>query len=137
MELQVTAAVAAIIRKEHECISRIYRYYSSLGGSRSTGIPLNDWTELLTTADIPNNDSAHCKMSDCDTIFITANYMATKEKEIDENALGRFKLIEALCRVSTAKYPCSPEEALKKLFSQNLHPNLPMEANYDPNAFRA
>ena len=128
--------MGAVIRKEYEFISRMYRYYSSLGGSRSTGIPLNDWTELLTSADIPSNDSAHCKMSDCDTVFITANYMATKEKDIDENSLGRFQLIEAFCRISTAKYACSPEEALKKLFANNLHPNLPLEAAYDPNLFR-
>ena len=132
----MTTAVGNLIRKEYEFLSRLYRYYSALSSSKPSGMPLNDWTELLTCADIPNNDSARCKMSDCDTVFITANYMEKKEKDIDDNALGRFQFIEALCRLSTLKYPASPEEALKKLFNNNLHGNLPMEATFDPNQFR-
>lgn len=133
---QVKEAVATSIRKEWELISKMYRYYSCLSSHKPSGMPLNDWTELLMTVEIPNNESAHCKVSDCDTIFITANYTATKEKDVDETALGRFQFIEALCRLATAKYPSAPDDALKKLFREHFHPKLPIEACYDCNKFR-
>jgi len=133
---EVKEAVATSIRKEWELISKMYRYYSCLSSHKPSGMPLNDWTELLMTVEIPNNESAHCKVSDCDTIFITANYTATKEKDVDETALGRFQFIEALCRLATAKYPSAPDDALKKLFREHFHPKLPIEACYDCNKFR-
>jgi hypothetical protein len=133
---QVKESVAGVIRKEWELISKMYRYYSCLSSHKPSGMPLNDWTELLMTVEIPNNESAHCKVSDCDTIFITANYTSTKEKDVDENALGRFQFIEALARVATARYPSAPDDALKKLFREHFHTKLPIEARYDCNKFR-
>ena len=57
---------------------------------------------------IPDADSPNIKRSDCDTIFIVANFQPDKRAPAalvnDEHALMRFEFLETVVRLAVAKY---------------------------------
>lgn len=57
---------------------------------------------------IPEPDSQYVRKSDCDTIFIVANFQPDKKDAAnavnDEHALMRFEFLEAIVRLAIAKY---------------------------------
>ncbi len=61
-----------------------------------------------TLSQIPDPESQYCKRSDCDTLFITANYQPDKksaEAQVNnENGLMRYEFLELICRAGIAKY---------------------------------
>ena len=62
----------------------------------------------LLVAQISDADSAYVRRSDCDTLFIVANYQPDKKDPAvavnDEHALMRFEFLEAIVRLPVAKY---------------------------------
>lgn len=65
--------------------------------------PLNAFTSFLDDCGIPDADSASVKRSDCDTVFIVANFVADKRGAdyavLDEHASMRFQFLEAVVRL--------------------------------------
>ena len=61
------------------------------------------WLVQITEA-----DSQYVRRSDCDTLFIVANYQPDKKDPSvavnDEHALMRFEFVEAVVRLAAAKY---------------------------------
>ena len=63
---------------------------------------------------ITEADSQYVRRSDCDTLFIVANYQPDKKDPSvavnDEHALMRFEFVEAVVRLAVAKFgkvcPC-------------------------------
>lgn len=57
---------------------------------------------------ISDADSQYVRRSDCDTLFIVANYQPDKKDPSvavnDEHALMRFEFLEAVVRLAVAKY---------------------------------
>lgn len=57
---------------------------------------------------ITEADSQFVRRSDCDTLFIVANYQPDKKDPSvavnDEHALMRFEFVEAIVRLAVAKY---------------------------------
>lgn len=57
---------------------------------------------------ISDADSQYVRRSDCDTLFIVANYQPDKKDPAvavnDEHALMRFEFLEAVVRLAVAKY---------------------------------
>ena len=57
---------------------------------------------------ISDADSQYVRRSDCDTLFIVANYQPDKKDPSvavnDEHALMRFEFLEAIVRLAVAKY---------------------------------
>ena len=113
---------------------------------------LNQYTQCLEEAKIPDPESKSCRKSDCDTLFILCNFVENKDdkqlKEVnDDHALMRYEFVEVLTRLAVAKYgkgwipegaeaPLTLSGAMKQLFTQNILPNMPAEALQDPNDFR-
>jgi hypothetical protein len=57
-----------------------FTYYAAQGGNDPYHMPLNAFTSFLDDAAIPDPDSAYIKRSDCDTIFIVANFVSDKKR---------------------------------------------------------
>lgn len=55
-------------------------YAAAAGGGDPYHMSLNAFTSFLDDAGIPDAESASIKRSDCDTIFIVANYVADKKR---------------------------------------------------------
>lgn len=57
---------------------------------------------------ISDAESQYVRRSDCDTLFIVANYQPDKKDPSvavnDEHALMRFEFLEAIVRLAVAKY---------------------------------
>lgn len=57
---------------------------------------------------ISDAESQYVRRSDCDTLFIVANYQPDKKDPSvavnDEHALMRFEFLEAFVRLAVAKY---------------------------------
>ena len=64
--------------------------------------------QLPLTLQIADGESQYVRRSDCDTIFIVANFQPNKSDPMnainDEHALMRFEFIEAVSRLAIAKY---------------------------------
>jgi hypothetical protein len=60
-----------------QIVHSAFCYYAT-GGSDAFHIPLNSFTAFLDDAAIPDPDSLSIKRSDCDTIFIVANFQPDK-----------------------------------------------------------
>ena len=70
---------------------------------------LNQYTQCLEEAKIPDPESKSCRKSDCDTLFILCNFVENKDdkqlKEVnDDHALMRYEFVEVLTRLAVAKY---------------------------------
>ena len=130
----------------------IFTYYAALSISGVFHLHLNQYTQCLEEAMIPDPESKACRKSDCDTLFILCNFVENKDdkqlKEVnDDHALMRYEFVEVLIRLSCSKYgkgyapegeeePLTLSGALRQLFTKNILPNLPVEALQDPNDFR-
>lgn len=57
-----------------------FTYYAAQGGNDPYHMPLNAFTSFLDDCAIPDPDSASIKRSDCDTIFIVANFISDKKR---------------------------------------------------------
>lgn len=65
-------------------------------------------SQALLAVQISDADSQYVRRSDCDTLFIVANYQPDKKDPSvavnDEHALMRFEFLEAIVRLAVAKY---------------------------------
>ena len=65
-------------------------------------------SQALPAVQISDADSQYVRRSDCDTLFIVANYQPDKKDPSvavnDEHALMRFEFLEAIVRLAVAKY---------------------------------
>lgn len=130
--------------------SSIFTYYAALSVTGVFHMHLNQYSQCLDDAKIPDADSKGCRKSDCDTMFILCNYVEDKNdkllKEVNnDNALMRYEFLEVLVRIAVAKYgkgfapegePLTLAGSLKHLFKTNILPNMAPEALMDPNDFR-
>jgi hypothetical protein len=57
-----------------------FTYYAAQGGNDPYHLPLNAFTSFLDDASIPDPESSNIKRSDCDTIFIVANFISDKKR---------------------------------------------------------
>jgi len=139
------AEIGMTIDKHYPLMMRAFKYFSLLGSGGCFTMQLNEYTDFLDTCLIPDPESDKCKRSDCDTLFITANYEEDKKSEVskvnEDNALLRFEFIEVLIRLALAKYGNGIEtydvsDAVSMLFERNISPNLPPEAAIDSDKFR-
>ena len=136
--------IKAAFARNHSKLARAFTYFSLMGsGNDIFDMQLNEFKTLLDACDIPDDDSERCKLSDLDTIFITANYAPTsKDKGKDggggddvtnnnANSLTRFEFIRVIVRVALAKYGMGASDtwdvsdAVERLFTQNILTSLP------------
>ena len=63
---------------------------------------------MSNVVQISDAESQFVRLSDCDTLFIVANYQPDKKDPSvavnDEHALMRFEFLEAIVRLAVAKY---------------------------------
>ncbi|KAK9825957.1 hypothetical protein WJX74_001162 [Apatococcus lobatus] len=128
-----------------ETLRSVFMFYACGGSADTYHLSLNSFTAFLDDCKIPDADSPNIKRSDCDTIFIVANFQPDKRAPAalvnDEHALMRFEFLEAVVRLAVAKYGKgqateSVAEAVKMLMDKNITPNLQQDAQVDPNVFR-
>lgn len=133
-----------ILRKHYVFITNIFTWFAAFGGGPFI-LGLNDFTSLLEQAQVPDPSSEFCKKSDCDTVFIVANFVQDKkspEAQIaNEHQMMKYEFIEALVRLGIAKYgkgqaTADVAEALDMLMEKNFLPNFPDMAKIDTNTFR-
>lgn len=67
---------------------------------------LNEWTEFLVHVQVPDRKSRHCKMRDCDMVFVATDYedKAAAGGEAEAKALLRFEFVEAIIRIALLKF---------------------------------
>jgi hypothetical protein len=65
-----------------------FTYYAAAGGNDPYHLPLNAFTSFLDDAAIPDPDSLYAKRSDCDTIFIVANFVSDRKRRAHTAAAG-------------------------------------------------
>eukprot|EP00891_Asterochloris_glomerata_P005689 jgi/Astpho2/5689/fgenesh1_pg.00079_%23_100_t len=139
------ADLFGLFKQHYQTLSTAFMYYSCGGSSDTFHMSLNQFTSFLEDCKIADGDSQYVRRSDCDTIFIVANFQPNKNDPMnainDEHALMRFEFIEAVSRLAIAKYGKAQEtddivEAMSLLIQRNMLPNLPAPAITAPNAFR-
>lgn len=100
----------AVFQKLRSCLKEHYwmlcsafLYYAATGSGDLFHLSLNSFTSFLDDCNIVD---ATTKRSDCDTIFIVANFVADKKASEyvhnNEQALMRFEFFEALVRIGKA-----------------------------------
>ena len=57
-----------------------FTFYAAQGGGDPYHLSLNAFTSFLDDAAIPDPESQYMKRSDCDTIFIVANFISDKKR---------------------------------------------------------
>ncbi|KAK9816567.1 hypothetical protein WJX72_002063 [[Myrmecia] bisecta] len=134
-----------MLKKHFQMLYSCFVFYGCSGGSDTFHIGLNAFTAFLDDCKIPDPESQSVKRSDCDTVFIVANFQPDKKSPAclvnDEHALMRFEFLEAVVRLGIAKYGRSQEtdnvaEAVATLIERNLMPSLPPGALIISNEFR-
>jgi len=139
------ASMQKVLEENYNAIACAFEYYAALGSGSPHHLQLNSYSTFLDAAQIPDPESFSIKRSDCDTIFITANFVQDKKSKMyevnDEHALMRFEFIEMLVRVASAKYGKDVDNqdlvmGLERLLRQNFLPNLPGVAIVHNNTFR-
>eukprot|EP00803_Ostreobium_quekettii_P006066 evm.model.scf_440.5 EVM.evm.TU.scf_440.5 scf_440:34312-38159(-) len=133
------------LKKHYDVFYSAFVYYAATGGGDPYHMTLNSFTAFLDDCQIPDPDSQAIKRSDCDTIFIVANFVMDKKSKENavnnEQALMRFEFMEALVRIAIAKFLKGGQaeeipEALELLIKNCLVPNLPLPATIKSNDFR-
>jgi len=138
------ALIKDMIKKKHKLLRKAFMFYAGMGSGDPFCLGLNSYTSFLEESNIPDRDSKQCKRSDCDTLYIVANFStkdAPQSEGNSDNALARFEFIEAMIRLAVAKYgkgvaTNEVSDAIQMILSQNVEPNLKLVANLDPNDFR-
>jgi len=137
-------SLKSAMRRHFPTICAVFNYYSAAGAGVPFQLQLNAFTQFLDDSNIPNANSESCKRSDCDTIFIVANYeqdkTTAKAKLNDDHGLMKFEMMEAIFRLAIAKHgkgvdTNDPIEALNMLFEMDVIPHLPAYALIDKNTF--
>jgi|AntAceMinimDraft_1070359.scaffolds.fasta_scaffold20537_1 hypothetical protein len=115
-------------------------------GLKDDSMQLNEFTHLCTNVGFPDKASKHCKLKDVDGIFVTAAFKDTDEGKrlgLDRKTLGRHEFVEAMVRLSEAKFGHGQRPDVTDLpgavlvFCRDLLlPGLPPESVLDANAFR-
>ena len=102
-------------------IAGAFTYYASLGSGSLGGLQLNEYTEFLENCKIPDANSKSIKRSDCDTLFITADFVEDKKSDEAEHmeggALLRFEFLEVIIR---HKYSIVLQYALECLITWDV-----------------
>jgi len=141
---QVFKDLEALLVSTYRIVAAAFVYYASLGSGSVGGLQLNEYTEFLDNCKIPEPESRYIKRGDCDTLFITADYVEDRASDeaahMESNALLRFEFLEVVIRISVAKYADAPDAddaaaahghghgvvgCLRRLLEENLVPNLP------------
>ncbi|KAK3238958.1 hypothetical protein CYMTET_51082 [Cymbomonas tetramitiformis] len=138
--------VRDLLKTNYLQLDACFMYYSALGSGNVFSMQLNQYTDFLTDCQIPDADSPKIKRSDCDTLFITADFCedkTTPEAQLmaSNNALLRYEFLEVLVRIAVAKYgdgieTCDVSEALTFLLERNIRPNVPLLASTPADAWR-
>lgn len=91
--LQAVQQVRGMVEKNYDKIQSAFEYYAAMGSGSPFHIQLNSYTTFLEDCSIPDPESQGIKRSDCDTVFIVANYLQDKKGKLyevnDEHALMR------------------------------------------------
>ena len=67
-------AVHDVLLEHYKAWYSMFVYYSALGNMDPYHMTLNPYTSFLDDCQIPDAESASCKRSNLDTIFIVCNY---------------------------------------------------------------
>lgn len=103
---------AAVVKALHGCLKEHYwtlcsafLYFAATGSGDLFHLSLNSFTAFLDDCSIVD---ANTKRSDCDTVFIVANFATDKKSpeyaHNNEQALMRFEFMEALVRIGKSLY---------------------------------
>eukprot|EP00976_Prorocentrum_cordatum_P087127 1186777-Prorocentrum_minimum.AAC.4 len=105
---EFVAQIRQVLEDHYTEVACAFEFYAALGSGSPHHLQLNSYSTFLDAALIPDSESLSIKRSDCDTIFITSNFVQDKKSTMyavnDEHALMRFEFIEMLVRVASAKY---------------------------------
>jgi hypothetical protein len=142
----------ALLVSFYRAIAGAFTYYGSLGSGSLGGLQLNEYTEFLENCRIPDANSKAIKRSDCDTLFITADFVEDKgsaeAEHMEGGALLRFEFLEVIVRIAVAKYGEAPDAAaaathgkgitgyMRRLIVENIIANLPPVAAEMSDDFR-
>ena len=89
-------------------LKSLFQYYSATGSGSIYHCYFNGWGSFVEQCAIPDPSSTFTKRSDCDTVFITANFVQDKKTDSKDNQdkalLLRFEWLEAIIRTAIAKY---------------------------------
>ncbi|DBA81483.1 TPA: hypothetical protein ACH3X1_007263 [Trebouxia sp. C0004] len=133
------------VRQHYELINSAFTFYPTGTSADVFHMGLNNFTGMLEDCKISDADSQYVRRSDCDTLFIVANYQPDKKDPSvavnDEHALMRFEFLEAIVRLAVAKYGKAQQTesvatAVQMLCEQNLMPGVRAVALTAPNTFR-
>lgn len=96
-------------------------------------VQMTEWRMFVDEAGVSDNSSKYCRKSDCDRVFIAANFeVGRKNSAMNEanpdNCLLRFEFMEAMVRLSQIKYTLgysgvSPDQAFKLLIHRHVRPS--------------
>jgi len=136
-------------------ICNTFAYYAALGRNSEShdgySMSMAAFFEHMRACNIVEEDSAYCKVSDLESIFIAVNIedtgsnVAHEQKMLnmvnDDKALVRFEYMQVLVRLAVAKYVRTKRtgdvsEALHTLMKRDMKPNLPPEAHHKADDFR-
>ncbi|DBA90981.1 TPA: hypothetical protein ACH3X2_004190 [Trebouxia sp. C0005] len=133
------------VRQHYELINSAFTFYPTGSSADVFHMGLNNFTAMLEDCKIADAESQYVRRSDCDTLFIVANYQPDKKDPSvavnDEHALMRFEFLEAIVRLAVAKYGKAQQTesvatAVQMLCEQNLMPGVRSVALTAPNTFR-
>lgn len=146
----MTARILAALQKSYMELETAFRYFSSAGSGNMVTMQLNEFSELMTVCDVPENDTATCRRADLDTIFITTNFDETQDRNNqnsgmldsagankgprdhnnDVNSIVRSEYVELLVRLAAAKHVSLGRtqdlaEAVEMFCEETIISNLP------------
>ena len=157
---EMSEKILNAFKKYYLPIEAAFRYYASTGSGNIITMQLNEFSELMTACDVPENDTSTCRRSDLDTIFITTNFDETqdrgnnnsgmlesagakgpKDANNDTNSITRTEFVELLVRIAAAKFVSLGHttclgEAMEMLCRDTIVANLPGFLSEDRSVWR-
>ncbi|KAK3289603.1 hypothetical protein CYMTET_2970, partial [Cymbomonas tetramitiformis] len=159
-EAEEVGKVYTCLHQHYDLACQAYRYYSIVGGGDDAAMRLGQYTNFIDDCGIV--DKVHCKLSDCDVIFIQCNFDEEQQLDTerlaavkpDELMLMRCDFLEALIRLAKARYgkrrntggtlgeassremEIRTSDALHMLMTKNVAPHLCPEATLNCDEFR-
>ena len=132
--------VFEVLYKHRNTFFRAFDYYASLGGDTIGSISLNEWNQFIVDCSLAEPKSKFCKAADLDRLFIAVDGLSGGKKR--DKSLERSEFLQCLVRMAVFKYvqpKIIPDvsQAVDRLLSQDIKPNLDQSVLRHPNEFRS
>ncbi|KAK3268226.1 hypothetical protein CYMTET_23258 [Cymbomonas tetramitiformis] len=142
--------IQEVLNQHHDTVYNAFVYWCNMSddiGEAAYQMSINEYVDWLREGNIPDKKSKSCRLADCDTIFISANFEEEKESleaDInDDRSLTRYEFLEVTVRLACAKFMKSNvvvtqslTEAVDMLCKEHIAISIPPEAAADHNNFR-